>query len=147
MSEPNGIVEDVGQDTPSDIDDTVRFSGPLGRTQQEATGPSRAVASQSVVAASSAAPAGPTPTAAQLEENIVRRLMEQLQQMVIQQQQQPPPSQQTANDDDGADPPEEEDPWSRARRTTRVVAVSVAVAPIANQGQTSDNTWNTSDNK
>ena len=70
MSQPNGIAEDAGQDTPSDIDDTVRFSGPHGRTQQEATGPSRAVASQSAAAASSAAPAEPTPTAAQLEETL-----------------------------------------------------------------------------
>ena len=158
MSQPNGIADDVGQNTPSDIDETLRFSGPPGQTQQAATGPSRPVASQSVAAASSAAPAGSASTVAQLEENILRRLMEQLQQMGIQQpQQQPAPRSSTtvaqaqpqprptANDDDDDDQPEEEDPWSNWQ--TRQAAAAAAAAPIGNQGQTSDNTWNTSDNK
>ena len=153
MSQPNGIAEDVGQDTPSDIDETLRFSEPPGQTQQAATGPSRPVASQSVVAASSAAPVGSASTVAQLEENILRRLMEQLQQMGIQQpapqssttvaQAQPQPRR-AVDDDDDDDQPEGEDPWSNWQ--TRQVAASAAAAPIGNRGQTSDNTWNTSDN-
>ena len=141
MSQPNGIADDVGQDTPSDIDETLRFSEPPGHTQQAATGPPRPVASQSTAAASSAAPAGSASTVAQLEENILRRLVEQLQQMGFQQ----PAPQPTANDDDDDDQPEGEDPWSGWQ--TRQAAVAAATTPVGNQGQTSDNTWHTSDNK
>ena len=93
----NGIQEDDatietanGHETPSDVDETLRYSGPEQFSvpeeqppQQAATGHSQPVASQSVVAASSAAPVESAPTVAQLEENILRRLMDQLQQWEI----------------------------------------------------------------
>ena len=117
------------------------------------------MAPQSAAAAqaqSSAAPADPAPTLAQLEESIIRRLMTQLQQMGITQQQ---PQQQSSTTVAKAQPqqrrrtettttpavvtepqPEEEDPWSNWQTTQ-------TANQTGNQGQTSDNTWNTSDNK
>ena len=70
--------------------------------------------------------------------------MARLPQMGIQPQQ--PPPQQTINDADNTGQ-SGGDPWSQSQPSNRADAVAAAAAPIANQGQTSDNTWNTSDNK
>ena len=128
--------------------------------QSAATGSSQTVTSRSMPA-SSAAPAQPTLTVAQMEENITRRLMEamstKLEQLVIQQtaqtqqspqqipqqrRQQQRPQQQTerdAPDEEEEDATVQPDPWARS------AAVAAAAAPITDQGQTSgsnDTNWN-----